>query len=215
METSMGLTSTFALVAGLVLLGLVLYQSRQLAVLTARLAEAVRSDPLTGLLNRRSFEGVLEAELERSAETGRPLSVIVADVDGLPAARAGGRQRDVDAVLELVADDLRKWKRRIDSAGRIGREEFALLLPETDESGALLVAERLRRAAHRTFDEQSLPVTICFGVAGYPDHRDRRELLLSAAARALGAAREPGPDGLGAGGAGGAGPPPSTLLEAG
>ena len=85
--------------------------------------------------------------------------------------RRGHRAGDV--VLQLVARDMHKWKRRIDSAGRIGGEEFALLLPETDEGGAFLVAERLRRAAHRTFAEEPLPVTISFGVASLS--RPRRE----------------------------------------
>ena len=55
---------------------------------------------------------------------------------------------------------MNKWKRRIDSAGRIGGEKFGVLLPETDEHGAFLVAERLRRATRQTFGQGSLPLTI-------------------------------------------------------
>src|SRR5688500_13631579 len=164
----MGLVSAVALGAVLALLVVILHQRRQIAGLAARLSDATRTDPLTGLLNRTAFEELLESELERSRRTGRPVALLVGDLDGLGLVNARRGHQAGDAVLELVARDLRKWKRRIDSAGRIGGEAFALLLPETDERGAFLVAERLRRAAHRTFGDEPLPVTISFGVASHP-----------------------------------------------
>jgi diguanylate cyclase (GGDEF)-like protein len=190
----MGPTSILALGGVLVLLVLVVLQRRQISRLAALLSDATRTDPLTGLLNRRAFEELLDEELERSRRTGRPMSVLVGDVDGLGLVNERRGHGAGDAVLRLVARDMQKWKRRIDSAGRIGGEEFALLLPETDERGAFLVAERLRRAAHRTFGDEPLPVTISFGVASHPDHGDDRDLLLSAAARAMDAAKELGRD---------------------
>ncbi|MGH2801964.1 MAG: diguanylate cyclase [Thermoleophilaceae bacterium] len=116
----------------------ILYQRRQIAGLAARLSDATRTDPLTGLLNRRAFVELLDSELERSRRTGRPLSVLVGDLDGLGLVNARRGHRAGDGILQLVARDMQKWKRRIDSVGRIGGEEFALLLPETDEGGALL-----------------------------------------------------------------------------
>jgi HD-GYP domain-containing protein (c-di-GMP phosphodiesterase class II) len=79
-------------------------------------------------------------------------------------------------------------------AARLGGEEFALLLPETDERGAFLVAERLRRATHRTFAEGPLPLTISFGVATFPEHGDGADMLLQAADQALYAAKDLGKD---------------------
>ena len=190
----MGLLSALALGGALVLLAVTLHQRRQIATLTARLSDATRIDPLTGLLNRRAFEELFDSELERCRRTGRGLSVIVGDLDGLSEVNKRRGHRGGDAVLQLVARDMEKWKRRIDSAGRIGGEEFALLLPETDEGGAFLVAERLRRAAHRTFADQPMPVTISFGVASHPEHGDERDLLLAAALRANDAAKELGRD---------------------
>ena len=190
----MGLPSILALGGVVVLLAVIIQQRRQIAGLVARLSDATRTDPLTGLLNRRAFEELLDSELERSRRTGRPLSVLVGDLAGLGLVNAGRGHRAGDAVLQLVAQDMQKWKRRIDSAGRIGGEEVALLLPETDVGGAFLVAERLRRAAHRTFAEEPLPVTISFGVASHPDHGDERDLVMSAAWRAMGAAKELGRD---------------------
>jgi diguanylate cyclase (GGDEF)-like protein/putative nucleotidyltransferase with HDIG domain len=190
----MGLPSILSLSAVLVLLVVVLRQRRQIARLAARLSHATRIDPLTGVLNRGAFVEVLESELERSRRSGRPLAVVVGDLDGLALVNAQFGHHAGDSVLEMVGQDIKKWKRRTDSAGRIGGEEFALLLPETDERGAFLVAERLRRAAHRTFAEEPLPVTVSFGVASHPDHGDEPGLLLGAASRAMGAAKELGKD---------------------
>jgi diguanylate cyclase (GGDEF)-like protein/putative nucleotidyltransferase with HDIG domain len=190
----MGLASILALGVVTALLGLVLHQRRQIARLSTRLTDASRTDPLTGLLNRRAFEELLESELERSRRTGRPLAVVLGDIDGLGELNSRLGLPAGDRVLQLAARDMQKWKRRIDSAGRIGGEEFALLLPETDERGAFLLAERLRRAAHRTFGTDTMPVTISFGVASYPDHGDRLDLLMSFATHAMSAAKELGKD---------------------
>jgi diguanylate cyclase (GGDEF)-like protein len=172
-----------AALTALVLLGIAAVQRQQVARLRSSLSDVTRTDRLTGLLNRQAFEEQVELELERCRRAGRQLSVILADIDG------GG-----DTVLQLAARDILKWKRRTDSAGRVGREELALLVPESDERGAFLVAERLRRAAHRTFTEQSLDVTISFGVATYPEHGEDPDLVMSAAASALAMAKELGKD---------------------
>jgi diguanylate cyclase (GGDEF)-like protein len=190
----MGLSSIVAFGGVLILLAVILHLRRQVRGLTARLSDATRTDPLTGLLNRRAFEQLLDSELERSRRTGRTVAVLVGDLDGLATVNARYGHPAGDSALQRVACDMQKWKRRIDTAARIGGEEFALLLPETDERGAFLVAERLRRAAHRTFGEDPMPVTISFGVAAYPEHGDRRDVLLSAVSRALGAAKELGKD---------------------
>ena len=190
----MGLLSMLALGVALVLLAVILHQRRQLARLAVQLSEAARSDPLTGLMSRRAFEELLDQELGRARATGHPLSVIVGDIDWLGLVNARHGHSTGDAVLQMVARDLQKWKRRIDAAARIGGEEFALLLPETEEGGAFLVAERLRRAAHRTFAEEPLPVTISFGVASYPDHGREPGAILTAASSAMAAAKDMGKD---------------------
>src|SRR5215213_12034732 len=160
------------------LLVVVLHQRRQLSALGVRLEESSRVDPLTGLLNRRAFEEMLNFELDRSRRTGRSLSVIVAELDGMDRLNAERGHSAGDNTLKDVALDFRKWKRRIDSAGRIGGEKFGILLPETDEHGAFLVAERLRRATRRSFGQESLPLTISFGVASYPDHGEEFGVLM-------------------------------------
>jgi diguanylate cyclase (GGDEF)-like protein/putative nucleotidyltransferase with HDIG domain len=189
----MGPTVVFA-AAALGLLALVLHQRRQLSALAVRLAEASRVDALTGLLNHRAFEEMLNFELDRSRRTGRPVSLIIGELDGMGRLNAERGHGAGDKALKQVADHLNKWKRRIDSAGRIGGEKFGVLLPETDEHGAFLVAERLRRASRQTFGHQSLPLTISFGVASFPEHGDQFGVLMGAATRAVDAAVELGRD---------------------
>ena len=95
----------------------------------ARIADADRTDPLTGLLNRRAFEELLELELERAARGDRPMSVVVGDIDCFRGVNEQHGHAAGDAALQAVAQNALKWKRRIDVAARIGGEEFALLLP--------------------------------------------------------------------------------------
>jgi len=129
------------------LAGVALLQRKRIRGLRGRLDETNRSDPLTGLLNHRAFEERLEVELERAARGGRRLSMVVGDLDAFHSVNERQGHAAGDAALQSVAQNLLKWKRRIDIAARVGGEEFALLLPETDERGAFIVAERLRRAA--------------------------------------------------------------------
>jgi HD-GYP domain-containing protein (c-di-GMP phosphodiesterase class II) len=85
-------------------------------------------------------------------------------------------------------------KRRIDSAARMGGEEFALVLPDTDEHGGYVIAERLRRAARDAFSTAPVELTVSFGVAAYPHHGSDAEQLLVAADKALYVAKELGRD---------------------
>ena len=81
------------------------------------------------------------------------MSVVVGDIDSFRQVNEQHGHAAGDEALQSVARNALKWKRRIDVAARIAGEEFALLLPETDERGAFIVAERLRRATHRSFAE--------------------------------------------------------------
>jgi diguanylate cyclase (GGDEF)-like protein/putative nucleotidyltransferase with HDIG domain len=181
-------------VCAVVLATFALHQRRRIARLSARIADSSRTDPLTGLLNRRAFEEQLELELERSTRADRPISVIVGDIDGFRGVNERHGHAAGDSALQAVAHNALKWKRRIDIAARIGGEEFALVLPDTDERGAFIVAERLRRATHRSFVEETVGVTFSFGVATAPGHATDAVALLRAADSATAAAKELGGD---------------------
>jgi diguanylate cyclase (GGDEF)-like protein/putative nucleotidyltransferase with HDIG domain len=178
----------------LVLAGVAVHQRRRLRSLSARVADANRTDPLTGLLNRRAFEELLELELERALRAGRPMSVVVGDIDAFRQVNEQHGHAAGDEALQSVARNALKWKRRIDVAARIAGEEFALLLPETDERGAFIVAERLRRATHRSFAETAAGVKFSFGVATSPGHGSDGIGLLRAANQAVAAAKDLGGD---------------------
>ena len=181
-------------VCAVALAGVALHQRKRIARLNARVEGANRTDPLTGLINRRAFEELLELELERAARSDRPLSIVVGDIDGFRSVNDEHGHEAGDGALQSIAENALKWKRRIDVAARIGGEEFALLLPETDERGAFIVAERLRRATNRNFAESPVGVRFSFGVATAPGHGTDGVGLLHAADRATAAAKDLGGD---------------------
>ncbi|MFL5825478.1 MAG: diguanylate cyclase [Thermoleophilaceae bacterium] len=162
--------------------------------LIGRLSDAARTDVLTGLLNRRGFQELFGNELERATRSNRPLSVIVGDIDHFKELNDRFGHRAGDEALERLALVLRAAKRRIDTAARVGGEEFALIVPETEEHDAYVLAERLRRAVREEFEDGDSGVTISFGVASFPKHGRTAESLFHAGDLALYAAKELGRD---------------------
>ncbi len=162
--------------------------------LIERLQDAARTDVLTGLLNRRGFQESFENELERSKRNGRPVSIIVGDIDGFKSLNDRYGHKAGDRALEKVSTVLLSAKRQIDTAARIGGEEFAIIVPETEDHGAYILAERLRRAVGEAFGSGEPQVTISFGVASFPKIGATTEALLHAGDQALYAAKELGRD---------------------
>jgi diguanylate cyclase (GGDEF)-like protein/putative nucleotidyltransferase with HDIG domain len=172
------------------------------------LQEEARVDPKTGLFNARHFAAELREELARANRFGRPMSVIMADLDLLRDINNSYGHLAGDAVLHGIADVFRKQLRPYDVPARFGGEEFAILLPETAPETALEIAERIRRAvAEHLFEVETssepIRATISLGVAGYPkDGADPNELIhqadlavyrakLQGRNRVLGASSEP------------------------
>lgn len=145
-------------------------QALQRADEYAEVAEAARRDPLTGLFNVRAFHRALAEEIERSERTRSSFSLLMIDIDYLKRVNDRFGHLAGDRVLQQVADVLADQVRSIDSVARYGGEEFAVLLPETGNERALVVAERLRARVAATGHEELLdPVTISIGVATCPD----------------------------------------------
>jgi diguanylate cyclase (GGDEF)-like protein len=153
------------------------------------------TDDLTGLVNRRGFGGALAAEIERAKRFGEPLAVILADIDNFKRINDLFGHPVGDVVLRAFAELLRSHVRDVDVAGRIGGEEFAILLPGTDAGEAATVAERMRHSlstfAVPVSDGQAVQMTSSFGIAevGTSDTADD---LLRAADAALYRAKSDG-----------------------
>jgi diguanylate cyclase (GGDEF)-like protein/putative nucleotidyltransferase with HDIG domain len=162
--------------------------------LIERLADAARTDALTALLNRRGFEERIDTELARASRSGRPLTVVVGDLDHFKRINDRFGHRVGDRTLQRFAAVAGGVKRRIDDLARIGGEEFALVLPDTDEHGGFLVAERLRRAVRDDGLAADAHVTVSFGIASCPRHAATSEQLLHCADQALYLAKQLGRD---------------------
>lgn len=162
--------------------------------LITQLGEAARNDALTGLLNRRGFEERMEEELTRATRTGQPVSLLVGDLDHFKAINDSFGHREGDLALVRFADLMRTTKRRIDSAARIGGEEFALILPATDTRGAHLLAERLRRRVRSELSQEGRALSVSIGVATGLRHGVDADGLLHSADQALYMAKRLGRD---------------------
>ncbi len=129
------------------LAALVLERTSELEAANARLEDLSRTDPLTGLPNRRHFDEVTESEFRRALRTGEPLSLLVVDIDFFKGYNDTYGHANGDLCLCAVADALRTGLRRAgDVVARIGGEEFAVLLPATTQDTALALAECFRQA---------------------------------------------------------------------
>ena len=149
----------------------------------ARLFEQVQhlavSDPLTGLANYRRLLDVLESETERTNRNGRAFAVLLLDLDGLKKINDTYGHLVGSRALCRLADTLRIHCRAIDTAARYGGDEFALVLPESQESEAQLVATRIREVLAQ--DDETPPLSASIGISIYNGNGERIEKLLSSA----------------------------------
>lgn len=159
----------------------------------AHLEELASTDSLTRLRNRARFFALADEEIQRAQRYGRPLSVIMFDIDFFKRINDTCGHEAGGTALRALGGLCRQLVRQSDLAGRIGGEEFALLLPETAGPGALLLAERLREGvAALRCPGVTQPLTISVGVAGVLPTETRIDPALSRADQALYAAKRGG-----------------------
>jgi two-component system cell cycle response regulator len=159
--------------------------------------EMAITDALTGLFNRRYMETHLAGLVEQAASRGKPIAVLVLDIDYFKAINDGHGHDAGDDVLREFSLRIRKCIRNIDLACRYGGEEFVVVMPETDIAVAAMVAERLRRRiATEAFAIQqgskNLDVTISIGIAALNGADDNAAAILKRADTALYRAKRDG-----------------------
>jgi len=145
------------------------------------------TDALTGLYNRRLFDEYFEKELNRAKRSSQQLAVVILDLHRLKEVNDQYGHLQGDQILQLAAATFRKTLRSSDFAFRIGGDELALLLPQTDSEQAITLSRRVRTQ----YEGDLLPlnlhvgVTLDFGTAVYPEDGDKKNELLEVADKRL------------------------------
>ena len=168
-----------------------LADSSAIALRNAELVDRLRAqatiDPLTGCHNRRGFDEILAVEFARARRYGRPLSLVLLDIDHFKHINDDFGHEVGDHALQRIGRAVRHTFRTTDSAARYGGEEFALVFPETPREEGARLAERLRALIESLPPNAEVPrsLTASFGVAAYPDDAEEPADLVRAADRAL------------------------------
>jgi diguanylate cyclase (GGDEF)-like protein len=156
--------------------------------------EAAFTDHLTGLANRRRFERQLEREVARTERYGHPFCLLLVDIDNFKEVNDTHGHETGDEALRGVANVIQSGTRGIDTGARIGGDEFAVILPETNLARGMEVAERLRSAIAALDTGVAGRVTASLGVAELPACARTGEGLRAAADAALYEAKRAGRD---------------------
>jgi len=138
------------------------------------------TDPLTGLYNRRLFSEAFEKELNRARRYGLPLGLVILDLHRFKEVNDKHGHPRGDEVLRAAASTLRKALRTSDSAFRIGGDEFALLLPQTDAAQALALSRRVGTVFGESIEHFQMGVSVSMdhGVATFPQDGDQADQLI-------------------------------------
>jgi diguanylate cyclase (GGDEF)-like protein len=145
-------------------------------------------DPLTSLFNRGFFFAALEREIARSARTGRGFCLLMMDLDELKSINDRIGHFHGDRVLHAVGQVVADGVRRIDTAARYGGDEFVVLLPETDPTGAFVLAEKIRIGVNELdleLPDDAVRPSLSVGVVAFPDDGHTADELMISADRAM------------------------------
>ncbi|WP_434630504.1 GGDEF domain-containing protein [Chromobacterium sp. CV08] len=178
---------------------------REARGLLRALRRQAERDDVTGLANRRRANQALQRETERSCRSGRRYSVLLIDLDHFKSINDRHGHQVGDAVLQRFGKVLQKRARQLDTVARWGGEEFIVVCPETELSGALALAENIRQLLLETDFSPASAVTASIGVATLADD-DTPDSLVHRADMCLYAAKQAGRNQV-VGDAGAASPP--------
>ena len=164
-------------------------QQIEMAITIAGLFEEVKAqavtDSLTGLYNRRYFEEYLKKEVRRALRQKQPFSIIGLDLDHLKEINDKYGHAYGDLAIKTVASVLKNNARAIDTAARMGGEEFNVILPGVESEGAMVAAERIRKALEDEELDTIGHITASIGVATFLEHSDNIEDILELTDQAM------------------------------
>lgn len=164
-------------------------QQIEMAITIAGLFEEVKAqavtDGLTGLYNRRYFEEYLKKEVTRALRQQQAFSIVGLDLDHLKQINDKYGHAYGDLAIKTVANVLKKNARSIDTAARMGGEEFNVILPGVESKGAMIAAERIRKALESEQLDTIGHVTASIGVATFLEHSDNIEDILELTDQAM------------------------------
>ncbi|MCL7945086.1 sensor domain-containing diguanylate cyclase [Marinobacter sp. ATCH36] len=168
---------------------------RALERANSQLAKLSMTDRLTGLINRGTWENLIDAEFERYRRYGNPTCLVMFDIDHFKPVNDTYGHLAGDEVIKYTAKVMRDSLRQSDSPGRYGGEEFGIILPETDAEGAQVICERIRETIQNsTVQTTAAPIqyTVSIGIAPLTDVPENHMQWLQQADEALYAAKEGG-----------------------
>lgn len=168
---------------------------RALEQANEQLAKLSMTDRLTGLLNRGTWENLVDAEFERFRRYGQATSLVMFDIDFFKKVNDNHGHMAGDEVIKHTADTAKSNLRQSDSIGRYGGEEFGIVLPETDAEGARIICERIRESIEQSVVQTSAaPVryTVSVGIAQLTDKPKNHMKWMQQADEALYAAKKSG-----------------------
>lgn len=185
-QTKLRLLSAFASHVSIAIANAHLYEEAQYLAIT---------DPLTKIYNRRYFFEIAQREFDRATRYGHQLSMLMLDIDHFKAVNDTYGHQIGDIALQKVANSCRESIRDIDILARYGGEEFIILLPNTEQQGALHVAHRIRDKISNiptNAGKYSIPITVSIGVATLTKEITTLDILIGQADAMLYKAKEAG-----------------------
>ncbi len=148
----------------------IVYFATENRALLLREQERARTDPLTSVANSRYFLEILDQEIRRTARYNRPMTLVYLDIDNFKQMNDTRGHGEGDRLLKTLAETIRKRTRSTDIIGRMGGDEFAVLMPETAEREAKAAIDDLRLYLIDRMGEQEWPVSFSIGVLTCYDH---------------------------------------------
>lgn len=164
-------------------------------ILEKQLKHQASTDVLTNLMNRRAFMNAFSKEMERIKRNPSDLACLILDIDHFKKVNDTYGHHIGDEVIRTITEHMVKYTRSVDIIGRIGGEEFAILMPNTDLDSAYLIADRLRENIAKdemTFEHKTIQVTVSIGLTQMKEEEEDMQTILQRSDAALYEAKETG-----------------------